>query len=213
LTSRRKESKIRWILASASPRREEILSRLGMRLHVVPSGIPEPARKPREGPAGYAVRAARLKAEEVAGRYRSGIILGADTIVVLGDDILGKPSTRAEAQAMLKRLSGRWHEVISGMCLFRCNPRRICSAFGRSRVHFRRLSSAEIDWYLRTGEYRDKAGAYGAQGYASLFIDRIEGCYFNVVGFPVTVFERLCRKMGIDLTEELVRNSRFQIRD
>jgi septum formation protein len=184
-----------------------------MRIHVVPSGIPEPARKPRETPAAYAVRAARLKAEEVAGRYRTGIILGADTIVVLGDDILGKPSSREEARGMLIRLSGRWHEVISGMCLFRCKPRSVCSSFGRSRVHFRGLSSAEVDWYLRTGEYRDKAGAYGAQGFASLFIDRIEGCYFNVVGFPVTVFERLCRKMGINLIEELIRDSGFGIRD
>ncbi len=100
---------------------------------------------------------------------------------------------------MLKRLSGRWHEVLSGICILDCGRHRIHSASSRSRVHFRRLSPAEIEWYLRTGEYRDKAGAYGVQGHASLFIDRIEGCYFNIVGFPVAVFEKLCRKVGINL--------------
>jgi septum formation protein len=184
-----------------------------LRFQVVPSGIPEPPLKCREAPAAYAVRAARLKAEEVAGRHRSGLILAADTIVVLGNAMLGKPSTRAEGRSMLRRLSGRWHEVISGVCLVRCRPRQAGTAFSRSRVHFRRLSPAEIEWYLQTGEYRDKAGAYGAQGYASLFIDRIEGCYFNIVGFPVAAFERLCRKMGIDLTKQLIRNSKFEIRD
>ena len=104
---------------------------------------------------------------------------------------------------MLKRLSGRWHEVLSGICLTDCGRNRSRSSIGRSRVHFRRLSSEEIEWYLRTGEYCDKAGAYGIQGYASLFIDRIEGCYFNIVGFPITAFQKLCRKSGIDLIRDL----------
>ena len=211
MTKRRTESKL--ILASASPRRGEILNRLGIRFHVCPSSMPEPPRKPRETPAVYAVRAARLKAEEVALRQRSGLVLGADAIVVLGNTILGKPSCRAEARNMLRSLSGRWHEVISGICLFRCSPRRVCSASGLSRVHFRRLSRAEIDWYLNTGEYHDKAGAYGAQGYASLFIDRIEGCYFNIVGLPIAVFERLCRRMGIDLAAKLIRDPKLETRD
>ena len=189
----------KWILASASPRRSEILDRLGIRFCVDPSGIPEPARKPRETPARYSMRVARLKAEEVARRHKSGIILSADTIVVLRNGILGKPETRAEARTMLRRLSGRWHQVLSGICLLDCTMHRVRSAFGRSRVHFRRMSPAEIEWYLKTGEYRDKAGAYGAQGYASLFIDRIEGCYFNVVGFPIAIFAKLCRKAGINL--------------
>jgi len=197
-----------WILASASPRRREILSRLGLRFRTVPSGISEPARKAHEDPAGYAVRVARLKACEVAGRRRTGLIISADTIVVIRGHILDKPANRAEARIMLETLSGRRHEVISGLCLLRCSPRRICSTFVRSRVHFRRLSQAEIEWYLETNEYRDKAGAYGAQGFASLFIDRIDGCYFNIVGFPVAGFERLCRRMGIDLSSQLGGNAR-----
>ncbi len=193
----------KWILASASPRRQEILGRLGLKFRVDPSRAPEPARKLHESPSEYVVRVARLKTQEVAKRYNSDLVLGVDTIVVLGNSILVKPSTRAEARLMLKRLSGRWHEVLSGICLHDCLHGRMHTTFHRSCVHFRRLSSAEIEWYLKTGEYRDKAGAYGAQGYASLFIDRIEGCYFNIVGFPIAAFERLCRRAGINLTAQL----------
>jgi septum formation protein len=206
---RGKRSKPKWILASSSPRRSEILNQLGIQFRVDPSGIQEPARNPREAPSEYAVRIARLKAEEVAKRHKSGLVVGADTIVVLGNSILAKPGTRAEARCMLKRLSGRWHDVISGICLLDRDRHRTHVTFSVSRVHFRRMSPAEIDWYIRTGEYGDKAGAYGVQGYASLFIDRIEGCYFNIVGFPIAVFERLCCRAGIDL----IRNSRFGIRD
>jgi septum formation protein len=192
-----------WVLASASPRRREILDRLGLNFIVDPSGISEPARKPGESPSAYAVRIARLKAEEVAKRHTSGLILSSDTIVVLGDSLLGKPKNRAEAHSMLALLSGRWHQVVSGICLSDCERRRRYSTSEVSRIHFRRLSPPEIEWYLRTGEYQDKAGAYGIQGYASLFIDRIEGCYFNIVGFPIAKFERLCRRAGIDIIRDL----------
>jgi septum formation protein len=187
------------ILASASPRRSEILNRLGIPFCVEPSGLVEPPRKPHETPHGYVVRLARLKAKEVAQKHPSGLVLSADTIVVLRNSILAKPAHRAEARSMLKRLSGRWHYVVSGICLLNCETHSIRSTFSRSRVHFRRLSPAEIEWYLTTGEYRDKSGAYGVQGYASLFINRIEGCYFNIVGFPVAAFEKLCRKAGMSL--------------
>jgi septum formation protein len=110
---------------------------------------------------------------------------------------------------MLKKLSGRWHEVLSGICLLDCELRRIHTTCSRSRVHFRCISRSEMEWYLKTGEYRDKAGGYGVQGHASLFIDRIEGCYFNIVGFPIAAFGELCRKAGIDL----IRDPRFEIRD
>ena len=204
-----RRNKPKWILASASPRRSEILDRLGVQFIVDPSGIAEPRRNAGESPPAYALRIARLKAVEVAKRHASGLVLSADTIVVLGNRILAKPGSRREAQSMLQRLSGRWHEVVSAICLLNCERHWTRSTVSRSRVHFRRLSQTEIAWYLKTGEYRDKAGAYGAQGYASLFIDRIEGCFFNVVGFPIATFEKLCRKSGIDL----IRNSRFEIRD
>jgi septum formation protein len=191
-----------WILASASPRRKEILQQLGMQFHVDPSNAPEPPRNPHETPARYALRVACLKAAEVAKRHPVGLILAADTIVVLQNSVLGKPRDREDAHHMLKNLSGRWHEVLTGICLMDCYRNHMHSASSRSRVHFRRMSSVEIDWYLNTHEYRDKAGAYGIQGYAALFIDRIEGCYFNIVGFPVAVFERLCLKAGISLIRD-----------
>ncbi len=190
---------IKWVLASASPRRREILRGLGLRFRVDPSGLREPERQFGESPSKYVLRIARLKAEKTAERHPSGLILGVDTLVVVRKRILGKPYSRAEARAMLSSLSGRWHEVLSGVFLIDRRSGRCYSAVSRSRVHFRRLQSREIEWYLKTGEYRDKAGAYGIQGRASLFIDCIEGCYFNIVGFPVALFERLCRKAGIDL--------------
>ena len=201
-----------WILASASPRRSEILHRLGIRFRVDPSRVPEPPRRPHETAHGYAVRLARFKAKEVARRHSSALILAADTIVVLGDRILAKPANRAEARSMLRQLSGRRHAVVSGICLMDCATRRSRSTFSRSYVHFRRLSPGEIEWYLKTGEYRDKAGAYGVQGFASLFIDRIEGCYFNIVGFPVAAFEKLCRKAGINLAGFLAADIRGHAR-
>ena len=193
----------KWILASASPRRKEILARLGLRFHVDPSHIQEPACRSDEAPSSYVVRMARLKAKETACRRQQGIIISADTVVVLGKRLLGKPASRKEAASMLSRLGGRWHEVWSGLCLFDCEKGRSRSASCCSRVHFRTLSSSDIEWYLDTGEYRDKAGAYAVQGYASLFIDRIEGCYFNIVGFPIATFERLCKRIGICLQDHL----------
>lgn len=208
-TAKGRRTRLRWILASASPRRRELLRGLGLKFLLDPSGIAEPQRNPREPAARYAVRVASLKAREVSQRHASGLVLGADTIVVLGNRILGKPESLAEARRMLRQLSGRWHEVITGLCVLECAGNRLHTTFSRTRVRFRRITPAEIDWYLKTGEYADKAGAYGIQGGASLFIDRIEGCYFNIVGFPISAFERLCRKTGIDLLNDL----RFEIQD
>jgi septum formation protein len=194
-----KLKRVDWILASASPRRREILAGLGLRFRVRPSAIAEPPCGKAESPARYTMRAARLKASDVAGRLKNSVVIAADTIVVSQGRLLGKPASRQEARSMLASLSGRWHEVITGICLVDCDKRRSASACAISRVHFRRLSAEEVDWYLDTGEYADKAGAYAVQGFASLFIDRIEGCYFNIVGFPVFTFEKLCRKLRIDL--------------
>ena len=184
------------ILASASPRRREILAALGFAPHIEPGNIPEPEPKPGETAGTFTVRAARAKARSVAVRHRSGLVIGADTVVIAKDRILGKPASPQEAGDMLRSLSGRWHEVVTGICLIDTAASHSGSASARSRVHFRRLSREDIDWYVSMGEYHDKAGAYAIQGYASLFIDRIEGCYFNVVGFPVFTFARLCRRLG-----------------
>jgi septum formation protein len=194
---------VKWVLASASPRRKEMLSNIGLQFDVVPSRIPEPSPDKGERPDRYAVRVARLKAAEVSRNLASPVVISADTIVVLGSKVLGKPGSKAEGREMLSGLSGRWHEVVTGLCLTDTGTGRRRSAATKSRVHFRRLSRREIEWYLATGEYADKAGAYAIQGYGSLFIDRIEGCYFNVVGFPIYSFERLVRALDVDLLKEL----------
>ncbi len=192
-----------WILASSSPRRREILSSLGLTFRIDPSCAEEPPLSRDETPGAYAVRAAQIKARDVASKHHSGMVIGADTIVVAGRKIMGKPSSDHEARSMLAHLRGRWHEVITGVCLFDCRTRRARSGHAVSRVHFRRITETEVEWYIRTGEHRDKAGAYAIQGYASLFVDRIEGCYFNIVGFPVSIFEKLCRAHGVDLKRHL----------
>jgi septum formation protein len=194
---------MQWVLGSASPRRREILQALGLSFAIDPASAPEPDRKLGETPRRYVIRAARGKALEVGARRRGALVIGADTIVALDDVMLGKPAGREDARRMLQSLSGRWHEVITAIGLLDCRRSRAIYAATSSRVHFRRLARRELQWYLDTGEYADKAGAYAIQGYASMFVDRIEGCYFNIVGFPVATFERLCRRMGIDLLGQL----------
>lgn len=198
---------VKWILASASPRRSEILSSLGLHFRVEPSGIPEPDCIRGRQPSRCAADLARAKALDVARKHRSGVVIGADTVVYAGKRILGKPAHEDEAREMLRRLSGRWHEVITGLFLYDCGTGRGAAAHALSRVHFRRLSRENLDWYISTGEYRDKAGAYAIQGYASLFVDRIEGCYFNIVGFPVSVFYLLCRRLDLPLLRRLRRTT------
>ncbi len=194
---------VRWILGSASPRRREILSAIGLQHEVRPSRLAEPPCGRGENPRRYTIRVARLKARDVACGVSSGLVIAADTIVVRGSRILGKPVSRGQAGHMLRSLSGRWHEVVTGLCLVNLGSGQDRAASTVSHVHFRRLTADEISWYLDTGEYADKAGAYAIQGYGSLFIDRIEGCYFNVVGFPLFSFERLVRELGIDLLPQL----------
>jgi len=172
------------ILASASPRRAEILRNAGIPfVRDIPKPIDEtPA--PGESPRDYVMRLAREKAEGIAlapGR----IVLGADTTVLVNSEIMGKPVDRDDAARMLKRLSGRVHEVITGICLRDCQGQVIDAA--TTSVWFSDLSDQEIETYVSGGESMDKAGAYGIQGRASKFIARIEGCYFNVMGLPISL--------------------------
>lgn len=177
------------ILASASPRRKEILSLLGLSYDVVISSIAEPITD--EEPYIQAMRHAVGKTAAV--NRPNALIIGADTIVVLQDQILGKPSNEAQAREYLKMLSGCEHEVITGICVrYR---EGYYSAHARSKVRFSELTDEEIKAYISTGEPMDKAGAYGIQGYGSQFIYHIQGCYFNVMGFPVQTFYALIQQM------------------
>jgi septum formation protein len=172
------------VLASGSPRRGEILSNAGIAyVRQIPAEIDEtPA--PGEAPRDYVMRLAREKASAIpAGPQR--IVLGADTAVVIEGEILGKPSSAGDAARMLRRLSGRMHEVITGICL-RSARGQVTDA-ASTRVWFTSLSGPEIEAYVASGEPMDKAGAYGIQGLASKFVTRIEGCYFNVMGLPISL--------------------------
>ena len=177
------------VLASGSPRRGEILANAGIPfVRNVPSNIDE-TPMPAEAPRDYVVRLASEKARAVTAS-QGQIVLGADTAVVIEGEILGKPSGAGDAARMLRLLSGRMHEVITGICLR--TPSRQVEDAAVTRVWFAALSSAEIDAYAGSGEPLDKAGAYGIQGLASKFITRIDGCYFNVMGLPIAlVYARL----------------------
>lgn len=186
----------RLVLASASPRRAEILRAVGWDYEIVPAEIDETARG-GESPSQYVERLAREKAEKVAGARLLGIVLGADTVVVANDGrVLGKPRDAADATRMLATLSGNWHEVLTGIALVRAETRACAVAHVSTRVRFAALSDEEIAWYVATDEPLDKAGAYAVQGRAALFIEEIKGDYWNVVGLPVNALYKLMREFA-----------------
>jgi septum formation protein len=184
---------MRLILASASPRRKEILASAGLNFEVCPSAIDE-APLAGERPEDYARRVARDKALSVAAQTPAGsLVLGADTIVVADEEILGKPRDAADAARMLRILSGVSHQVITGVCIVRAPAELIALRHETTAVTFRDLDDDEISNYVASGEPLDKAGAYGIQGLASKFVTRVEGCYFNVVGLPVALVYELLK--------------------
>jgi septum formation protein len=179
-------------LASASPRRAEILSAVGWPFRVQPADVDETWRD-GERAVAYVERLAREKASAVARQITNGLTLGADTAVVLDGEILGKPADDADARRMLRALSGRWHEVLTGVALVRAGGALQALAHERTRVKFIQLSDDEIARYVLTGEPLDKAGAYAVQGRAALFVEQIQGDYWNVVGLPVQLVYRLLK--------------------
>ena len=181
------------ILASKSPRRAELLRAAGWPFEAVAANIDE-TRQADEPAVAYVQRLAQTKAEKVAQQFPDDLVLGADTTVVVGDNILEQPGDDATAQWMLKLLSGKWHQVLTGVALVRVSDARLIVAHELTQVRFAELSAAEIDWYVSTGEPLDKAGAYGIQGGAAPFIEEIQGDYFNIVGLPMRLVYKLVRK-------------------
>jgi len=186
------------ILASASPRRRELLSRAGVSFEVVPAAIDEAAR-PGEAPEALAERLAREKAIEVArrlGAVPSRPVLGSDTIVVIDGEVLGKPEDARHAEALLGRLVGRTHRVTTGVALARSRDLAVRSFVVTSLVTMRRASAEEIRRYVATGEPLDKAGAYGLQGEGRRFVTAVEGSESNVIGLPLDETLALLREAG-----------------
>ena len=188
----------RLILASGSPRRRELLEKFGLRFEVIP------ARGEEEPPCGmapgaYVEQLSRRKAAEVAGRLgdEKAVLIAADTVVEQNGAILGKPADAEEAFRMLSALSGSTHRVWSGLCV-REGEKELSRA-ECTEVVFRELTGEEIRQYIATGEPMDKAGAYGAQGYASLFVEKLEGDFFNVMGLPLCALGNLLKQLGVNL--------------
>ncbi len=181
------------VLASSSPRRTELLNRAGWPHEVIVAGIDESVR-PNEKPAAYVQRLARSKAEAVAERLKEGVVLGADTTVVIDNQILGQPRDDADAGRMLNLLNGKWHDVLTGVALVRVGGETRVG-HETTRVRFAEMSESEIDWYIASGEPVGKAGAYGIQGKAALFIEEIEGDYFNIMGLPIRLVYELAAEL------------------
>ena len=188
------------ILASASPRRAEILRSAGIRFEALPAEADE-SRLNGESPYAMVERLALAKAAKVAvslANENSAIVLAADTIVVVGDQILGKPLGAARAVEMLRELRGREHQVITGIAAMNQLSRESLTEHEITRVWVDAITDAEIEAYVSTGEPLDKAGAYAIQGIASRYISKIEGDYFNVVGLPMARVWKLLRRLGFD---------------
>lgn len=183
----------RLVLASASPRRAELLAQLGLAAEAVPAHVDE-TYLPGEDPEAHARRLARAKAEAVAVARPGALVIGGDTVVVDGERVLGKPGDEEDAVAILLSLAGREHDVLSAVALAG-DGETVC-AVGRARVRFRAFDAEEARAYAATGEPLDKAGAYGIQGMGAALVDRLDGDYYTVVGFPIVRFLALLEEKG-----------------
>ncbi len=202
---------MRFILASNSPRRQELLRNAGFEFEVHSCPLAEPTPERGVDPAQFTRAAAQSKALCIAAEVSPGtLVLGADTVVVLNSLILGKPAGPHDATRMLRLLSGQTHQVITGVCLARAPDKVEALVHEVTFVTFRELDEAEIDDYVRSREPYDKAGAYAIQGFASRFVTRISGCYFNVVGLPVALVAEILKpfmKEGVRSQEPGVRSA------
>ncbi len=186
------------ILASASSRRRELLQQIGLSFQTAPAHVDERVLA-GEQPEAFAARVAMDKARATAEKFSSGIIIAADTIVVLKNAILGKPADAADAERMLNMLSGKMHRVITGLAVMDAATGKVLIRTAITRVWFRNLSGEEIASYVMTREPLDKAGAYGIQGKGALLAERIDGCYFNVVGLPLVLLNEMLKEFEVRL--------------
>jgi septum formation protein len=185
----------RFILASKSPRRYELLRQAGLDFDVIPSGIEENYIR-GESPGKHVLRLAEAKALDVGDRHPGRWVVAADTIVYIGHSILGKPKSREEAKRMLHRLSGKEHQVLTGFSVHHVERGKGGREAVQTAVKMKKLTQSEIDWYIQTDEPYDKAGGYAIQGIGSFMIESIRGSYTNVVGLPVCELIQMLRRLG-----------------
>ena len=186
------------ILASASPRRRELLKQLGLKFTVEPSNCEE-RMDSRLEPHELAKALSLEKAKLVARRHRNALVIAADTFVVFEGRILGKPCSEAEAREMLETLNARPHSVITGFTIVDTDSGKVFSRAAETRVHLRELSSSELDAYVKSGEPLDKAGAYAIQGRGAAIVEKIEGDYFNVIGLPLSSLTEALKEFGVHI--------------
>ena len=188
------------ILASASPRRKDILNEVGIKPLVITSMVDESVIEGLS-PEKAVMELALLKGAAVAKMVEEdAVVIGADTVVVLDGEILGKPESMDEATQMLKKLSGKWHSVLTGYCVIDAKSGEACAKYEETKVKFRELDNGEINRYVNSHEPMDKAGSYGIQGKGRLFVEKIDGDYFNVVGLPVCALGKMLKsEFGIDI--------------
>jgi septum formation protein len=196
------------ILASSSPRRSELLRAMGIVFETIPGSFIEPPHNAAQTPRSYVKANARGKALQIASGLSSGIVIGADTVVVLRGRVLGKPSSMDEARRYLSMLNGATHDVLSGVCIAHASQGRVLVGVEKTRVSFRHLSAHEIDRYLELINPLDKAGAYAIQAHGSLIVERISGCYYNVVGFPLARLETMLMQWGCSLFDYMNQYAR-----
>jgi septum formation protein len=194
----------RVVLGSASPRREELLKLICPHFEIIPSRFDESTMPDTLSPAEHVVVSAREKARDVAAGVEGALVIGADTVVAIDEHILGKPENREDAMRMLKLLSGRTHQVYTGVHVVNTNPGawREVGAFECTDVRFRKLSRSMIEKYVATGEPLDKAGAYAIQGRGSVLVQSISGCFFNVVGLPIYKLSLILEQFGVEALSE-----------
>lgn len=188
---------VRFILASASPRRRELLESIGLAFDVMPSNVAE-VRLDGEAPEEYVARLSRDKAQALASVHRSRWVIAADTTVLLGDELLEKPVDPADAVRMLSTIAGKTHIVYTGLTLENAERDYSETRVSESEVRMLPLSREDVEWYVRTGEPLDKAGAYAVQGIGAMFIDSIHGSYTNVVGLPLATLFLMLRRAGLE---------------
>ncbi len=188
---------MRFILASSSPRRRELLASIGLEFDVMPSDIPE-VRGEGEAPEEYVARLSREKASAIAEEHPARWVIAADTTVLLGDQVLEKPRHGEDAKRMLATIAGNTHIVYTGVTVMNLDGHHRDTRVAESEVRILPLTVDDIAWYVRTGEPLDKAGAYAAQGLGGMFVDSIHGSYTNVVGLPLALLFQMLRRAGID---------------
>jgi septum formation protein len=186
------------ILASASPRRKELLEKIGLKFDVEPSDYEEDI-SPGIEPHKLAKSLSLKKAELVAKNYENALVIAADTFIVINDEVLGKPLTENEARRMLRTINGRQHSVITGFTIIDTGNSKAITRSLETKVHIKKLTSKEIDSYVESKEPLDKAGAYAIQGLGSVIVEKIEGDYFNVIGLPLSAVVESLKEFGVNI--------------